>query len=88
MDWTGSINPSLLQADEEATNDLNGNSDQIDLTPGGAGVAAMKQAPSRRPPQMDMNMYATRKTIAQGMPPTSGFRFHSLSPPQASWISD
>jgi len=57
-----------LQADEEVVNDLNGASD-IDLTtmkPSSTSNTAVNSLANRRNQPMDMNMYATRKTIAQG----------------------
>ena len=57
-----------LQADEEIANDLNGTSD-IDLAtmkPSSASNTGPNSSSNRRNQPMDMNMYATRKTIAQG----------------------
>lgn len=56
-----------LQADEEVANDLNGASD-IDLTnmKPSSGSNGANSSSNRRNQPMDMNMYATRKTIAQG----------------------
>ena len=56
---------TFFQADEEVTNDLNIGSTDIDMTNMKTTVGSGNSRRSGQP--MDMNMYATRKTIAQGI---------------------